>query len=556
MLNRKRKITIGVLIVGIVALNFITFGIGYLIYDNLRTHLLETDKAEKMGELERIREIINHQYQMSEDEIRYLSSLVSLEDSGIDLRSDPEKLLHLRELFYRFAKNKPYYAQLRLIDPQGQEVIRINRKGKKVTVVPETELQDKSQRYYYQDAIKLEPDEVYHSPLDLNVENEKIVVPYEPTIRFATPVRNKSGEKVGIVVLNYNPYSFLSAVVGSNAFALNGKGIYFAVGDSSKLYQPSGLELNKLEQKCPVIKNRVMYMMSAGPADRPIYIGIHSFKEIEPILKSTLYKMIIILGLMFVLSFGSMLGIHFYTQAQYALMLVEQSERFSAIGRIASLIVHDLKGPLFVISGTSELRIMIHQDKEECQGCIKDFHTIKRASQQQSAMMQEILDFSRGKDIKLELEDVSLGEYIQERLQANDKYLKYMDISINLECDGTITIDKLRFNRVIDNLLRNAGEALMGITGKIQIAAQRLNGRIEITIKDNGPGIPSEIQSRMFKIGATAGKTKGTGLGLYSAKMIVELHGGEISYNTKPKEGTTFYIRIPVITESNKEQKV
>ena len=80
----------------------------------------------------------------------------------------------------------------------------------------------------------------------------------------------------------------------------------------------------------------------------------------------------------------------------------------------------------------------------------------------------------------------------------------------------------------------------------IFISTRQLNGNVEMIVKDNGAGIPEEIKSRIFKIGATHGKVKGTGIGLYSAKMIVELHGGKISFKSEAGKGTEFKIVIPL----------
>ena len=105
--------------------------------------------------------------------------------------------------FQALAHRRALYDQIRLIDPDGIELIRVNYYNGDPQPVPPRELQDKSQRYYFREALKLREGEVYLSPLDLNVEGEQIEIPIKPMMRVAAPVFNKSGQKVGVVFLNY-----------------------------------------------------------------------------------------------------------------------------------------------------------------------------------------------------------------------------------------------------------------------------------------------------------------------------------------------------------------
>lgn len=107
------------------------------------------------------------------------------------------------EKFQALAHRRALYDQIRLIDPSGIELIRVNYYDGDPQPVPPKELQDKSQRYYFREALKLSEGEVYLSPLDLNVEGDQIETPIKPMMRVAAPVFNKSGQKVGVVLLNY-----------------------------------------------------------------------------------------------------------------------------------------------------------------------------------------------------------------------------------------------------------------------------------------------------------------------------------------------------------------
>jgi hypothetical protein len=98
-----------------------------------------------------------------------------------------------------------FYDQIRYIDKAGFEKIRVNFNGSEENsfIVPESSLQDKSNRYYFKESIILNKNEIYISPLDLNIEYSQIEIPFKPIIRFATPVFNEFGIKTGIFIINY-----------------------------------------------------------------------------------------------------------------------------------------------------------------------------------------------------------------------------------------------------------------------------------------------------------------------------------------------------------------
>jgi len=102
-----------------------------------------------------------------------------------------------------FSKKMKLYDQIRYIDENGMEVIRINYSNGKTTVVEKNKLQNKADRYYFRDIMKLEKGDIYYSKFDLNVENGQIEQPIKPTIRIGTKVYDKAGNEKGIILLNY-----------------------------------------------------------------------------------------------------------------------------------------------------------------------------------------------------------------------------------------------------------------------------------------------------------------------------------------------------------------
>lgn len=102
-----------------------------------------------------------------------------------------------------FSNARKTYDQVRLIDSAGMEVVRVNYKNGMASVVPKQNLQDKGNRYYFQETMDLERGQTYASPLDLNIEHGRVETPHKPMIRFGIPIFNASGQRAGAIILNY-----------------------------------------------------------------------------------------------------------------------------------------------------------------------------------------------------------------------------------------------------------------------------------------------------------------------------------------------------------------
>lgn len=132
----------------------------------------------------------------------------------LELASQPDFIRHLQghrnsleEVQLEFKNSvriKQSYDQIRFIDSDGQEAVRINKAGNAVEVVPPQELQNKRGRYYVPQTGKLDHGKVYISPLDLNVEHGKVEIPHKPITRISTPVKDNNDNLLGLIVINLN----------------------------------------------------------------------------------------------------------------------------------------------------------------------------------------------------------------------------------------------------------------------------------------------------------------------------------------------------------------
>lgn len=136
--------------------------------------------------------------------------------------------------FLAFSFHQAIYDQIRFIDRQGREQIRVDWHEGVPEVVPAARLQDKSDRYYVREARLLKHDGIYLSPFDLNIENHEIEQPLKPVIRFAMRVFDKHGGEHGLVVLNYlgqrllNKIKAITARQPSKLWLLNDAGYWLS----------------------------------------------------------------------------------------------------------------------------------------------------------------------------------------------------------------------------------------------------------------------------------------------------------------------------------------
>lgn len=225
----------------------------------------------------------------------------------------------------------------------------------------------------------------------------------------------------------------------------------------------------------------------------------------------------------------------------------EREERLTTIGRLLSGIIHDMKTPLTVISGyvqmmqTAQSRAL---REEYAELALKQFEHI-------GSMQRDILEFARGERNTL-VRKVYLANFFGEVKQQLQTQLARsgVELVIDLRDKGTARFDEGKILRVIHNLARNAAEAMAERGGRFTIKVtrkkktKRSDEALVLTFIDSGPGIPKDIEHRLFQSFVTSGKRGGTGLGLAITKRIADEHGGSISVKSTSR-GATFTLRLP-----------
>jgi len=224
-----------------------------------------------------------------------------------------------------------------------------------------------------------------------------------------------------------------------------------------------------------------------------------------------------------------------------------RSSRLMALGTMLSGVAHELNNPLSNISSSCQILQEEWSDlpAQNVQALLVQIdHQVLRAQR----IVSDLLDFSGGRSLKLNNENIR--SLIEEALQLVGYQIRgTVRANIDINGDMQINVDRMRFQQVLVNLIKNATEAIQS-DGTIYIRARRdtfpagLGTTLEI--EDDGHGIPPECLKRVFDpFFTTKAVGKGVGLGLSVAYEIVTQHGGVLAVDSRVGGGSRFWMHIP-----------
>lgn len=223
-----------------------------------------------------------------------------------------------------------------------------------------------------------------------------------------------------------------------------------------------------------------------------------------------------------------------------------QADKLASIGELSAGIAHEINNPLGIILGYTQL--MLRQKCDDPQR-FEDLKTIEKHARNCKTIVEDLLNFARTSQPKKELFDVHV--IVDEVLDFVEQHAKLGQIHIDKDYDRKLSpllLDAKKIKQVFINLIMNARYAV-GRQGTITVRTG-MNGQadqVRISIEDTGPGIEQKNLTRIFDPFFTTKPTgEGTGLGLSVSYGIVKNHGGEITVESRPGQGATFSILLPV----------
>jgi signal transduction histidine kinase len=232
-------------------------------------------------------------------------------------------------------------------------------------------------------------------------------------------------------------------------------------------------------------------------------------------------------------------------------------DRLAVVGEMAATMAHEIKNPL---AGIEVMAGLLRRQVPENPTALALVADIINETKMANAIVQEVLEFVR--PVRLQMETVPLKEALRAAVSAADGKAARGSITVRVDLDDAIppvTGDRLQLTQVFANLLINAYEAMAGegsVLVSARVAVDTDGGALApdgvepvptvvVDVKDNGPGVPSELTDRIFDPFFTT-KPQGSGLGLAIVRKIVDAHDGRIDVRRNESAGTCFRVTLPV----------
>jgi signal transduction histidine kinase len=221
--------------------------------------------------------------------------------------------------------------------------------------------------------------------------------------------------------------------------------------------------------------------------------------------------------------------------------LHERESRLAAIGQLTSTVVHDLRNALTLIQGYSDLARSTAAGGGKAEDVVEELDQIGGATRRLRRMTSEILEFARGGG-ELNRQKIAARAYLMGLVESFAAHLGEQGIEVESQIDVdselSIWLDPDGFQRVVENLVLNARDAVLESDGerKLVIQAGRRGDTLEVRVADTGPGI--------------------SGLGLVTVRNLVKAHGGDVRVEPKsPEGGAAFTVVLPLRKSRVRQQE-
>jgi signal transduction histidine kinase len=220
-----------------------------------------------------------------------------------------------------------------------------------------------------------------------------------------------------------------------------------------------------------------------------------------------------------------------------------QLDRLASMGTLAAVMAHEIKNALVAGKTFIDLLLEKNQDSE-----LVD--VVRREMGRIDAIVSRMLRF--GGPARSGFSEVRLHEILDHSLRLAQPILEDKSITLTRSFEAARDLtqgDAYQLQQAFVNLVLNALEAT-GPHGTLSVATEviaAVPARLRVTIKDSGVGIPAEHMARLFEPFFTT-KPNGTGLGLAITRRIILEHGGDITAESQPGNGTTFCVLLPVLS--------
>jgi len=512
---------------------------------------------------------------------------------------DAEDRAILLEQFQSFVQHRGLYDQVRFIDARGMEALRVNWNDGSAMIVPDTQLQDKSGRYYVDRSLGVPEAVSYFSPFDLNVENGLIEQPLKPTIRIGRPVFDALGTKRGIVVLNYLGSRAIDRVRRlatqglGQAWLVDANGYWLLGPDPAEEWgfmYPQGSDRSfaatypaAWEQIAAGAQNEQMTVAGDLFSFAPVYLpegtmtggdALSEAKNAPSFFLVTrtpsaqysevsldlarayllpLVAILLVLGLIawIIANHGARRRAAERLAVDLNARLLRDNATLEVVNRelesFSYSVSHDLRAPLRSIDGFSNALLEDYAEALDETG--RDYLLrVRNAAQRMGDLIDDLLKLARVSRTELSDDDVDLSLLVQHVIAELRQQDPQRQVMVQIEPHLTARADYRLVQIMLQNLLGNAWK-FSGKTEHAAIAfgATQEGGETVYFVRDNGAGFDMAHAGKLFGVFQrlhAMTEFAGTGIGLATVQRIVYKHGGRVWARAEKNRGATFLFTL------------
>ena len=280
-------------------------------------------------------------------------------------------------------------------------------------------------------------------------------------------------------------------------------------------------------------------------------VALHPYPA-EAIVRKANYQLLLIGLSLLLLWVGTLFFLRFWQKNLKLETVLREKEKMAALGEMAAVLAHEIRNPLSSIKGFAQIYHELAKTDEEK----ADFAIIINEATRLERLTMNLLIYSKPLAINpVQFHIKDLCEEIKKEISLSQKGTPHMVIQIRCKGDNEIVMDKEAVRQIILNLIQNAidatGEMAEERGAEVMIELKANHNGLELTVDDNGHGIPENLKDTIFNPFFTT-RARGTGLGLAIVKKLLDKMEGKIWLETKDGPGTRIKVFIPGIPYTEK----